>query len=203
MSATALRPTARKELPIVMLCALMVSCTTLRVPAKAPVFPDKEFHHTAREGVDISVRPIVTVAEHWQLFDDYLPKIGIVALWVKIRNLRDKPIAMNPKTWLLSIENRNHSVLTVPELFSRYYAAHGIRMYGTRADRTARLELENVALSPTRLSASDTREGFLFFRIDPEIADLWSRAATLVARDIELNDGTQVTLEIALSHVTP
>jgi hypothetical protein len=203
MAAKTHRPTIRFRFLTVWICALMAACTTLQVPTKAPVFQEKQFLHATRAGMDIAACPIVTAEEYWQLFDDYLPKLGIAAVWIRVRNQGEHPVAVNPETWLLRAENRNHAVLKIPELFGRYYSARGIRMYGIRGDQAARRDLGRIRLNPARLAPDESCEGFLFFEIDPGDADLWYRGAFLVARDIELSGGAKVVLEIALSHASP
>jgi hypothetical protein len=183
--------------------ALIVSCTTMRVPLRAPSYPEQEMLHRSQEGIDLAVRPIEHEDEYWQLFDDNLPSIGIVALWLEARNQRDTAIELPLANWSLRIGGRSYPAISVDELFKRYYDGYRVRMYSIKADRSARRDMARVAFQPGRIEPSMKREGFLFFRINPEVGAAWNREASLLLHDVLPGSRSKTTIEIALSHANP
>lgn len=179
---------------------MIASCATMQVPPPQPQFHDRELLQGSRDGLDIRVRPIEGLDQYLQLFDDDLPRIGIVALWVEVQNNRTTPIDLRPDTWGLRTGNREFVAIGVAKLFARYYDARGIRMYTEGMDASARRNMERVAFPAGPIQPSLKRSGFLFFPIDPGLASGWIRGAVLLARNIQLDPRSKATLEIALTH---
>ena len=185
-------------------CGIMLSaCATLQAPLQAPDIPPQERRHAAIEGIDISVKAIEREDEYWQLFEDYLPSIGIVALWVEVRNTSATSIDLQRSDWSLRIGDRSSPAMSSDQVFERYYDGYQVRMYSIQADRKARLRMERAAWQHGRIQPSLRREGFLFFRIDPGMASEWTRKATLLLHNLRLGPGAKTTLEIVLAHANP
>jgi len=180
------------------LVGLLASCATLQAPFPAPSFPQGELMRAGQDGVDIGVRPIKGEDEYLQWFDDNLPRIGVVALWVEIRNRRAHAIELRPANWILRVGDQNLRAMTTSEVFERYYHGHHIRMYSVGSDRSARLNMDPVVFHPGRLQPTLKREGLVFFGIDPEMASSWHSGATLFLRDILLDRHSKTTFAIAL-----
>jgi hypothetical protein len=182
---------------------LTASCAALQAPISPPPLQPREFLRASREGIDIAAKPIVGDDEYLQLFDDDLPSIGIVALWIQARNTRATAIELHPASWYIRIANRSFPALSVQKVFERYYKGRNVRMYAIRADRAARLNMERVAFHQGRIQPSAEQDGFVFFRIDPSISAGWTHGATLVMQDFQLDMHSKTNLEIALSHANP
>jgi hypothetical protein len=182
---------------------LTTSCATLQAPMSPPPLQPQEFLRGSREGIDIAVKPIVEEDEYLQLFDDNLPSIGIVTLWVQARNTRATAIELNPASWYIRIANRSFPALSVQSLLERYYKGRNVRIYAIGADREARLNMERVAFHQGRIQPSAEQDGFVFFHIDPSISAGWTHGATLVMQDLPLDKHSRTNLEVALSHANP
>lgn len=182
---------------------VVTSCATLQAPASPPSFPQQELLRQNREGIDIAVKPVVGEDEYLQLFDENLPQSGIVALWVTVHNTRAAPIELHPTSWCLRVAGQSFPAMSISELFKRFYEANHVRMYSLETDRTARLNMDRLALQQGQIPPSVKREGFTFFRIDPSLISSWNSRASLWARDIRLNPHAVIALEIALSHARP
>ena len=203
IAARRLRTRAKASLGLALLTCVFISCATLQAPMRAPTFAREQMRHTVRDGIEISVRPIVGEDEYLDLFDDDLPGIGMVAVWIEIRNARADTIHLRPDAWSLRAGVHSVSPMSVSEVYERYYEGRRMRMYSVQTDSAARTRMEKTLLAEGRVPPSDTRRGFLLFRIDPAAASGWSSGAVLVARDILLDSGTATTMEIALSHANP
>jgi hypothetical protein len=181
--------------------ALLSSCASLNAPVHAPAFPQNEMSRTSREGIEIGVWPIVAEDEYWRLFDENLPSMGIVALWVEIRNTRAAEIGLDLNGCMLRVGGRGYAALGIGQVFEHYYNSYHVRMYAMESDRTARLKMERVAFQPGRMPPAAKREGLLFFRVDPSQASGWGTQASLLRLNIRLSVRAKTTLEIVLTHV--
>ncbi len=193
--------------PAILISALAIvlsSCATLQVrpPLKAPWFPEQEYIHKSSNGIDIGVRPLVKEDEYLRLFDDDLPKIGIVALYVEVRNESKSNLAIDPGSWFLRTGGSRFPALSVTKVFERYYSAHHIRMVSAARDSKARLEFEQTVIKKGSIEPAGVLGGFVFFQMDPGMAAGWDRGATLVARGL-LVDQRSATMEITLTHANP
>jgi hypothetical protein len=185
-------------------CGMMLSsCSTLQAPLHAPDIGPQEMRRAAIEGIDVGAKAIEAEDEYWQLFEDYLPSIGIVALWVEVHNTSAAAIDLRRSDWSLRIGDRSSAALSADQVFEQYYDGYHVRMYSIQADRKARLLMERAAWQQGRIPPSLRREGFLFFRIDPGMAAGWTRQAILLLRNLRLKPGVKTTLEIVLAHANP
>jgi hypothetical protein len=182
---------------------LLASCTTLRVPLRPPAYPQQDLLRGAAHGIELAVHPIVLEEEYSRLFDDNLAGIGIVAIWVEVRNLRSEAIELDLAKWSLRIGSRRFRALAINELYQRYYGAYRVRMYSVSADRAARRDMELAALPRGSMLPATSGEGYLFFRIDSGLGNAWNRGARLVLTDFSPGLGSKTSIEIALSHANP
>jgi hypothetical protein len=180
----------------------LYSCTSLRLPAEMPSFPSDEILRISREGVTLEARPVITREEYWELFDDYLPELGIAAVWVNVRNTRGEEIIPGAR-WNLRIDGRRYRAMDSDALLPRYYKRRRIRMYSINTDRKARGRLETLRFHPGRIAAAADREGLLFFPIDPARASDWHTEATLASAEIVTSKKQRLVLELPLSYAHP
>jgi hypothetical protein len=191
-------------MPLLAVCGIMISsCATLQVPLQTPDINPQEMRRAAIEGIDVSVKAIEREDDYWQLFEDYLPSIGMVALWVEVHNTGATAIDLRRSDWSLRIGDRSSAAMSADQVFERFYDGYKVRLYSIQADRKARLRMERAAWQQGRIPPSLRREGFLFFRIDPGMASGWTRQATLLLRNLRLKSGAKTTLEIVLAHANP
>lgn len=189
--------------PLALLACVLISCATLQAPMQSPVYTREQMQHAARDGIEIAVRTIEGEDEYLDLFDNDLPGIGMVAVWVEVRNTRPDAIQLKPDLWSMRTGARRVPAMSVAEVYERYYEGRRVRMYAVRTDGAARSRMQQALLAEGRIPPSETRRGFLLFRIDPAAAPGWSGGAVLVARDILPDSGTATTIEISLSHADP
>ena len=183
-----------------LLACMIISCATLQAPLRDPTFPRDEMQHTIRDGIEVAAKAIVNEDQYLDLFDDNLPEIGIAAVWVEIRNTRADAIHLEPDAWSLRTGAQTASAMSVSEVYERYYAGHRVRMYSVQSDSAARTRMEKALLAEGPMAPSESRSGFVLFRIDPAAASGWSLGAVMVVRKILLDSGSTTTIEIALSH---
>jgi hypothetical protein len=182
---------------------LLTSCATLQVPVAEPSLSQQQLLSATQNGISLGARPILEEDEYLKLFDDFLPEIGIVVLWVEVRNARSEVIHLQPANWSLQTGSHQYHALNIRDLFERYYGGRGIRMYALSTDRRARQRMEAVAFPFGSLGPGVTRNGFLFFAIDPALSSVWDRDAILGIREIHLDRGSKFSLEIKISHANP
>jgi len=182
---------------------LLTSCATLQVPVSEPSFSRQHFLSATQDGISIGARPIVDEDEYLKLFDDFLPQIGIVALWVELNNTRSEAIELQPANCYLQTGNRRYHALNIHDVFERYYRGRAIRMYTVGTDLTARQSMEKVAFPFGRIEPTLKRNGLLFFEMDPALVSVWDRRAILCVSNIRLNRGSKISLEIKISHANP
>jgi hypothetical protein len=175
------------------------ACSTLRVPAAMPSFPTAEILRISRAGVTLEARPVVTRDDYWELFDDHLPEVGIVAVWINLRNGRSEEISSGTQ-WSLRLAGRRYRAMNSDALFDRYYEGRSIRMYSINTDRKARIRLETLRFHPGRIAAATEHNGFLFFPVEPSRASNWHSEATLVSSEIRTSEKTPLVLELPLSY---
>jgi len=193
-----------RTVPVVAVAAMtLVSCATLQMPREIPEVAPQELRRAAVDGIEVDVKAIESEDEYWQLFEEYLPRIGMVAVWAEVRNSGDAPIRLNRSAWSLQIGGRTSAAMSADQVFERYYEGLQVRMYSVEADRKARLRMEHTAWQPGRLAPASRQTGYLFFRIDPEMAPGWARQAILQLRNIRLGSGAKTTLKIVLAHANP
>jgi len=170
------------------LCAAMglsfAGCTSMRVPRSIPNQGGSDVVSTTADGITVKVKPIVGREGYWELFDDNLPEIGIVAAWISIRNDRPDEVLADPKRWYLlsgSIASRR---LRSTEVIDHYHKARKIRMYTVKAEQEACGRLDDIGLKPGRLPPAGSAEGFLFFRTAGPADASWHRHARVIMRGL-------------------
>jgi hypothetical protein len=179
------------------------SCATLRVPVTAPEFSADSFLRVAADGITLAAHPLETREAYWDVFDDYLPEVGIVAIWIRIDNMRDQEIDASRARWRLRLPLREAGQLRSDDLLKRYYEGRSIRMYTIEADLQARSRLENLLFRPGRLEPSAGREGFIFFRLDHDARLEWTKGAILVGSGIRPSEDKPLMLELPLFYAHP
>lgn len=182
------------------LIGLFAGCATLQAPRVAPRFPLHEMSNASAEGVEVRVRPIRGEDEYLQWFDDDLPAVGIVGVWVEIENTRAQAIGVRPSSWVLRTQGRTYRSLTVSEVYKRYYSMRHVRMYDVETDLEARSNMKRIELSGGPVAAGSRRSGFVFFSIDPRRAPAWDKSATIVAGEFQLDSRSKTSILVLLSH---
>lgn len=192
---------SRAALPLVLL--LSASCATLTVPPQVPRFDSGEMKHVAAHGIDLAVKPIEGRDSYWALFDDNLPEAGLAAIWMSVRNDNNAPVDFSKVRWVFRRGTKDLKPLDGDQVFKLYYRARRIRMYQVQADRQARLALERVRFQPGRVRPSTAREGFVFFRVDPNPSGAGIGRGALLAEGIRLSDGRPASLRLDLDYANP
>jgi hypothetical protein len=182
---------------------LMVCCSSLQAPVTVPAFDAGALTRAAKDGVELAVKAICGQDDYLDLFDEDLPKSGIVALWVQMRNAGSARVEPNVREWSLQIGARNYSALSLDELFRRYHRANRIRMVAAQTEGAAKQNMERVSFRGNVLGPAAICEGFVFFRIDPALARGWTRSASLRARNIRIGPRNRTSIEILLPHAGP
>lgn len=180
--------------------AVLASCATLRTPLAELSFPPQDMLRANRGGVDLGVKPMVGEEDYIKLFDDFLPQVGIVALWIEVGNDGPEAIEIRPSNWRLCAGNRSFHVLKIPQVFDRYYQRRKIRMYSVATDLNARQELQQMSFEHGWIEPGRKRVGLLFFLIDPVLARSWEHGATLDLAGIHTVQGLNITIQIKISH---
>lgn len=195
--------TASLLLLLLTACLIAMSCGSLQVPFEAPPIKSEELVKQSQKGIDIQAKAIEGRYRYWDLFDDNLPEIGIVAVWVKVKNIRDGSIDLNRTKWILELDGAKHKAIDVSRVLDIYYEKRSVRFYSQNADRQTRHKLHNIIFKPGSIASHLERDGFLFFRVDSGTEKGWSRNATLRAEEIRLEDRQQTEIRLSLTHVNP
>jgi hypothetical protein len=156
-----------------------------------------------QEGVSLGAHSIVGRDAYWDHFDDNLPEIGIVAVWVSIRNQRAGKIDLGDSKWSLKTATQKYRALDSSKLMDIYYDKRNVRLRSENADRKARRNLNNIILKPGSIGPDLRRDGFLFFRLKREADRQWSRDSVLEAKGVRLEDGSKIDLTLSLSNGNP
>jgi len=189
----------------VLLISLIVAvsgCSTLHVPAARPSFSAKESAEAQQEGVLLKAMAILGKESYSDLFDDYLPQFGIIAVWMTIENRGKQEVTVDPKHWYLMAASRRCPAMSPNEMVDRYYRERGIHLYFVHADERARDRLAKLSLRGGRIAPSDSIEGFVFFRIDGPAPPSWNLDATLMARGIKPGGRRELDMQLPL-HAHP
>jgi hypothetical protein len=198
------RPAMQQKTIVAVIAAgfavVLASCATLQVPLAELSFPPPHTLRESRDEIDVGARPMVSEDDYLKLFDDFPPDIGIAALWVEVKNARATAIEIQPSNWRLLAGNRSFHVLSVQDVFDRYYQGRNIRMYTTGADRDAKQKMKRVSFENRRIEPSMKRAGLVFFAIDPALASGWEHGAMLSLADIQLARGSKIAIQVKISH---
>jgi hypothetical protein len=179
------------------------SCASLRVPSADPVFEPSAWVSAEREGFELRAVPLEGRNRYWELFDENLPALGIVALWVEVRNGRPLPVSVSDAPWRLRVTGGERRALDAAQVLKRYHAQAGTRLYSPAAESETREKLRRLLLAPGDLAAGQSRAGFLFFAADPGKGAHWDRTATLIAPPIRCAGRGTETIELPLAYANP
>jgi len=155
------------------------------------------------DGIRLKARPIDGTTLNYEIFDDDLPRAGIAAVWVQLQNVTPTVLNLSRIRWHLRVGNLSSRNLDAKSFLRRFYEGRKIRMYSLAADEEATKEFEAIAFRSRELKASETVEGFVFFKVDPSLAESWTHVSLLGVRDIEQPDGRKIRLELPIRHARP
>ncbi len=193
----------RHLLVILMLGPLVSACATLHVPSSAPTFKPEDLPRTGDNYMEIRAKVIDGINSYWDLFDEYLPEIGIAALWVLVRNPGPSEISLASAKWELRLGGEISTSIETDDVFKLYYKRRGIRMYSLVADQKARRQLQDLSLGRGQIRPGKEEAGFLFFRIPPSHNPNWARGAVLSLRDLREANGNKTTFALPLIYANP
>ncbi len=182
---------------------LMASCTSLQAPVEPPVYDSRHSVSAEDRDIRIDIMPIEGNSSYEDLFEEDLPRLGIAAAWVSIRNMGSAPVDLRHLEWFLYRNGIRYKELRTNQLLSRYYKARNIRAYTLNADQKARLKVEKLLFRSDSLTPGALEDGFVYFEIDPAIAPAWIAGGFIQARDIRLEDGSKISIEVHFAHVDP
>jgi hypothetical protein len=185
---------------LVSLAGASSSCSVLRAPMSPPAVPGEHRHRFAAAGVVVEAAPVRSWEDYWSLFDDNLPEIGLLAVWVEVRNDGPEEIDLGEVKWQLIKGSETLRAAGIDDLFSRYYDRRQLRVYNVDADKQARRSFSRWMLASDRLPPSQSRQGFLFFRSGSSMGPDWNRDAVLIARG---RRGAVRNMELPLFNANP
>lgn len=190
---------------LLLVSAVGSACAVLHAPLAPPaVTPEGRFHLSA-EGLEIEAQPIRTWEQNWELFDDNLPEIGLLAVWVELRDTSSKELDLARAKWELRRGADRLRPLSLDGIYENYYKRHHTRFYGVKADRDAREVMGKWLLDAGRLRPSESRRGFLFFKTASAQTPDWNRGAVLTLSRFAHVGGARNDrrLELPLFHARP
>ena len=183
---------------LVALAWSLSACSTLRVPATRPDFNVNEFVHTEAGGIVLRAKAIVDKETYSHLFDDDLPRLGIIASWVSLENQSREEATVDPGKWHLQIAGSRHPAMSPDDVVDLYYQERHIRIYTETADERARERLDKLSLERRQLAPGASAQGFVFFRIGAPPPPSWNLDATLMATGIKLGGGRKLDMQLPL-----
>ena len=179
------------------------SCAVLQAPVSPPSFTRDQIRHRSTGGIEIDALPIQKLEDYWELFDDYLPEIGLVAIWVELRNKSSADFDLSRINWELRRGTLRLPEASIADIFKQYYKRRHVRFYSIDSDQVSRDAMSRVLLNTGRLGRSESRKGLLIFKsMSPQPPD-WSRDGVLVARGFQPEAEGHQTLELPLFHANP
>lgn len=179
------------------------SCTGFRIPTTPPSFEPQEFLSITQEEISLSAKSIVGRDAYWDYFDDNLPEIGIIAVWVSVRNLRAGKIDLSRSDWLLRTTTKQYKAMDSSGIMDVYYDEQRVRYRSQNADYNARRNLNNIMFMPGSVGPGLKRDGFLFFRLKEQADKEWSNYSTLQAEGVRLENGRKINLTLSFSNDNP
>jgi hypothetical protein len=189
----------------VLICAaaFAISCSSLKVSTNFPGFDPAEMIHFSSDGVNFAVKAITSRQNYQDIFHDYLPEIGLAAIWIQVQNARSGKITLTPEKWTLQVGKRNMKQRNASAILKHYYRSRNIRIYTINTDLRARQNLETLMLPSGPIASSMKCSGFVFFRIDPTRALSWNIGAIMTNKDIYLDNGNRITVRLPLAYANP
>jgi hypothetical protein len=170
---------------------LFAACTTLQVPVVPPDTTRLKLCEGSGMGYHIRVWPLVDPELYAANFDEFLPGIGIAAIWLEVDGQAQEVDPGTGTRWVLRTPQGQKRALTSRQVLDRYYQERRVRAYSTKVDTDAEHRLRAVSLGPH--SYVNTR-GYLFFPVDARAPRQWTQGATLA-----LVAGHRTIIETSLS----
>ncbi len=180
------------------IAAVCSSCSVLQAPLTPPSISPQDSYHAAADGFEINALPILTWERNWMLFDDNLPAIGILPVWIELRGSSGKELDLGSMKWELVRGGERLHPIDLQGVFKQYYKNHHTRIYSVKADREARETLSNWMLKQGPSGPAHSLKGFLFFRTRSAQPPDWNRGAVLAIKGTRRS-----TLELPLFHAHP
>ncbi len=190
---------------LTLVSAIGSACAVLQAPVAPPAPNPQGRYHLSGEGFEIDAEPIRTWEQNWELFDDNLPEIGLLAVWVEMRGTSTREIDMTRAKWELRRGVEKFRLMRLDSLYKQYYKRHNTRLYSVRADANAREAMGTWLFNADRLRSSESRKGFLFFQAASAQSPDWNRGSVLVVSGLAEEGGGRAgrRLELPLFHAHP
>jgi hypothetical protein len=198
-----LRRCLRRAAWIALSLAGCSACSTLQAPARIPAFPVQETLRVSHDGLEVAARPILGEEAYFELFDDYLPEIGIVAVWVEVRAAGADALEIGPESWQFSSGDAALVALDLRRMFDRYYKRRSVRMVSLHIDAEGLAKMERVAFRSGRVAGGRPHSGFLFFDLGAPAARAWNQGAPQNRCGLRLRPNANTTVEIVFPHEHP
>ncbi len=187
-------------LPALLHLAGAISCSSLHAPAVLPAYTAADSYAAADSGIQIRALPVREPSRYYELFDEYLPEVGILALRVSIADGTGQPIDASSVAFLLQDGDKTHRALELDQLFKTYYSRSHIRMYTLNTDETARREISRVSLKKGIIQPAQAADGLIFFSPAEHLSAGWPAGSVLVVKGIRLADGRKLRFKIPLAY---
>jgi hypothetical protein len=181
----------------------LISCSNLRLPVDSPNYEHAQFLTLNIGGIAVYAKPLISRQDYLDMFDDYLPEIGLVAAWVKVQNNRASDISLEKNKWVLQTGNRSARQLNAPAVLKRYYHERKIRMYTLRSYNRAREKIERLIIPDGKIPGSMKLEGFVIFQIDKSMQKNWNKGAVLSNKGIYLDVQKKAQFRLSLDYANP
>jgi hypothetical protein len=185
-----------------LLCTLSfsISCASLRLPVELPNYEAAQLLTLSIEGVNVFAKPLISRRDYQDIFDDYLPEIGLVAVWVQVQNARSPDITLADNRWLLRIGKHNARQLDAPSILKHYYRERNIRMYTLGSYTRSREKIEKLLIPDGEISTLMALEGFAIFAVDKSLQKDWNKGAVLMNKSIYLDNRKKVEIRLSLDY---
>ena len=183
--------------------AFCTSCSVLQAPLSPPTMSPQDSYHAAADGIEIDALPVLTWNQNWHLFDDNLPAIGLLPIWIEMRDSSGRGIDLGSVKWELVRGSERLRPAGLDRVFKQYYKNHHVRIYSVLADHEARETLSDWMLQPRSTGPAQSSKGFLFFRTQSPQSPDWNRGAILIIKGLAGGDYRRTgrrALELPLFH---
>ena len=179
---------------------LFSGCASLQVSKDTSSVLSMPSLRTQQHGLTVEAFLIQGTEEYWGLFDEELPKFGIGAIWIRLRNDSSDLVDLSRVRWRLQTEWSRFPSLNAEEVFSRYHKQRGARIVHEHSDQLAREQLRTKIFHAGRLSPRQQAEGFVFIRIHPQGSANWAQGnGQLIASEIMVDSRRRVSLVFSLT----
>lgn len=192
-----------RPLIVAMSIPLLISCASIIVPVRQPVFGPSEFVRASQEGILLEVHPVVGYESYWDLFDADLPAAGIAAVWVRIQNSSNATVDLKKLRWMLRSGGTSTSDIDAHRVIKELESQSHSQMRSLASEKESYRDLVQVMLHAGNLPAAQSREGYVFLKIDRAQASSWNRDSVLTAKGIHLQNRKNIQVEIPLTYAHP